>query len=222
VRFKRGDKKDNGFVFWSYTSWGGEWWITEDAFEEKNKSNKKKASIRYEQKMANISNDSKIKRGFENENGLIFWGYHHSAKNCELWLSKEEFKEKKNWKSEYNKKWSEENKDRLNFLKRKWEKNNPEKHKASQIAIRLNRRARKKENGGVVTKSEIKNLKIKSKNVCFYCKSNKKLSIDHVIPLKLGGRNEISNMVIACINCNSKKQAKDPITYAREIGRLLI
>jgi hypothetical protein len=222
MRFKRGDKRSDGFVFWSYTSWGGEWWIKKETFEEKNRSIKEKSLTRFKQKMASYSNCLRIKRGFENKNGLIFWGYHGSARNCELWLSKEKFKEKKDWKSKHNKKWSEENKDRLNFLKRRWEKNNPEKHQSSQIAIRLNRRSRKKENGGVVTNLEIKNLKIKSKNVCFYCNSNKKLSIDHVIPLKLGGRNEISNMVIACINCNSQKQAKDPIVYAREIGRLLI
>jgi hypothetical protein len=222
MRFKRGDKRSDGFVFWSYTSWGGEWWIKEEAFKEKSKSTKEKLSIRYKQKMATIPNESKIKRGFENEDGLIFWGYHENAPNCELWLSKEKFKEKKEWKAKHNKKWAEENKDRLNHLKRKWEKNNPEKHRSLQIAIKLNRRARKKQNGGVVTSLEIKKLKSKSKNVCFYCNQNKKLSIDHVIPLKLGGRNEISNMVFACINCNSRKQAKDPITYAREIGRLLI
>ena len=183
---------------------------------------KEKSLTRYKQKMKAVSNGLKIKRGFENKDGLIFWGYHGSATNCELWLSKEKFEEKKDWKSKHNKKWAGENKERLNFLKRKWEKNNPEKHKLLQSAIRLNRRSRKKQNGGIVTSLEIKNLRSKSKNICFYCNQNKKLSIDHVVPLKLGGRNEISNMVFACINCNSRKQAKDPIAYAREIGRLLI
>lgn len=222
MRFKRGDKKDNGFVFWSYTSWGGEWWITEEKFQENKKLFRDKSLNRYKEKITTTSKEAKIKRGFKNENGLIFWGYHGNAKNCELWLSEEKFKEKKAWKSLHDKKWAEENKSRLNFLKRRWEKNNPEKHKLLQITIKLNRRARKKQNGGVVTNLEIKNLKLKSKNICFYCNQNKKLSIDHVVPLKLGGRNEISNMVLACINCNSRKQAKDPNVYAREIGRLLI
>ncbi len=222
MRFKRGHKRDDGFVFWSYTSWGGEWWIKEDSFKEKTKLNKEKSSINYKKKMESIPVGSRIKRGFENENGLIFWGYHENAPNCELWLSKEKFKEKKEWKARHDKKWAKENKERLNYLKRKWEKNNPEKHKFLQLAIKANRRARKKQNGGAVTSIELKELKSKSKNVCFYCNQKKKLSIDHVVPLKLGGKNEISNMVLACINCNSQKQAKDPIVYAKEIGRLLI
>ena len=222
MRFSRGDKRDDGFRFWSYTSWGGEWWLNENEFKEKHALSKQIAKERYKLKMSKVIKDDKIKRGTINKNGLVFWGYHPTAPNCELWLTQRKFEEKKKWKAAHNKKWMTENKDRANFLKRRWETNNPEKHKNSQIAIKLNRRARKKANGGSVTKEEIKKLKEKSNGICYYCKERKKLSIDHVIPLKLGGKNEISNMVMACINCNSQKQAKDPIVYAKEIGLLLI
>lgn len=220
--FSRGDKRSDGFCFWSYTSWGGEWWIDEMEFKNKCALNKKINYERYKLKMSKVPKELKIKKGTINANGLIFWGYHSTAPNCELWLTPQKFDEKKKWKAEYNKKWAAKNKERTNFLKRRWESNNPEKHKNSQIAIKLNRRARKKENGGSVTKEEIRQLRLKSNGVCYYCKEKKKLSIDHVVPLKLGGKNEISNMVMACINCNSQKQAKDPIVYAKEIGLLLI
>ena len=222
VKITRGHERSDGFVFWAYTSWGGEWWIEKEKFKLKIETAKISSREIYKKKISAIPKDSKIKRGTENENGLLFWGYHPSYLNCELWLSIDQFKEKKEWKSNHNKKWAVENKARSNFLKRRWEENNPQKHQNSQLAIRLNRRARKKENGGTVTSLEIKELKVKSKNTCFYCKRTGKLSIDHGVPLKLGGRNEISNMVIACINCNSQKQAKDPLVYAKEIGRLLI
>ena len=222
MRFSRGHKRADGFCFWSYTSWGGEWWMDEKEFKTKHVLSRQINKERYKLKMSQLIKNDKLKRGTTNGNGLVFWGYHPTAPNCELWLTPQKFEEKKKWKAEHNKKWMSENKERANFLKRRWELENPEKHKNSQIAIKINRRARKKANGGSVTKDEIKGLKLKSNSVCYYCKQKKRLSIDHVIPLKLGGRNEISNMVMACINCNSQKQAKDPIVYAKEIGLLLI
>lgn len=46
-------------------------------------------------------------------------------------------------------------------------------------------------------------------NSCFYCgKKNIKLTKDHVIPIVLGGTDDIDNIVPACQSCNSKKQAR--------------
>lgn len=61
---------------------------------------------------------------------------------------------------------------------------------------------------------------------CFYCPKrfnrSRRPTIDHIIPLKLGGTNDESNLVAACLSCNSSKKAKHPHAYASEIGRLLI
>lgn len=43
---------------------------------------------------------------------------------------------------------------------------------------------------------------------CVYCGSRERLSIDHVVPLTKGGTNDFSNLVTACISCNSSKGAK--------------
>ena len=45
--------------------------------------------------------------------------------------------------------------------------------------------------------------------------------IDHIIPRAMGGSSERSNLQLTCAHCNVSKGAKDPILYAREIGRLI-
>ncbi len=44
------------------------------------------------------------------------------------------------------------------------------------------------------------------------------LSVDHLIPVALGGRNEITNYVTACRSCNSSKRATPLEQFARRIN----
>lgn len=47
------------------------------------------------------------------------------------------------------------------------------------------------------------------RGVCYYCGkkvSPKELTMEHKIPLSLGGTSERSNLVTACKECNSKKK----------------
>lgn len=43
------------------------------------------------------------------------------------------------------------------------------------------------------------------KQVCVSCGSTDNLSVDHIIALHSGGNNDISNLQILCVSCNSKK-----------------
>jgi 5-methylcytosine-specific restriction endonuclease McrA len=48
---------------------------------------------------------------------------------------------------------------------------------------------------------------------CVYCKVPVEFSViefDHFIPVKLGGKTEVSNMLPACKSCNNSKRAKPP------------
>jgi len=58
-------------------------------------------------------------------------------------------------------------------------------------------------------KSAILNL---SNGKCFYCEiifSHKFPStVDHIIPLDAGGKNDLSNLIAACGKCNSRKSTK--------------
>lgn len=40
---------------------------------------------------------------------------------------------------------------------------------------------------------------------CFYCKQPRKLTMDHLTPLSRGGDHTASNVVAACLSCNSRK-----------------
>ena len=45
-------------------------------------------------------------------------------------------------------------------------------------------------------------------NVCLYCGEAKPLTRDHKVPLARGGSNDISNIVPACLSCNSSKHMR--------------
>lgn len=46
---------------------------------------------------------------------------------------------------------------------------------------------------------------------CAYCKrKERKIGLDHVIPLARGGSNDLSNLVVACSICNAKKGNRTP------------
>lgn len=45
-------------------------------------------------------------------------------------------------------------------------------------------------------------------NICLNCGTDKDLSIDHILPIKKGGDNIISNLQTLCKRCNSKKSTK--------------
>jgi len=78
---------------------------------------------------------------------------------------------------------------------------------------------------GDATTSQIEEL-ISNTRVCYWCKcklskKSKDIHIDHYIPLSRGGDHTIGNLVTTCPTCNLKKNAKDPLKFANELGRLL-
>jgi len=55
------------------------------------------------------------------------------------------------------------------------------------------------------------NVFLRDDHTCQYCQqklSDKRLTIDHVIPLSKGGRHEWNNVVTACSACNNRKGDK--------------
>lgn len=71
-----------------------------------------------------------------------------------------------------------------------------------------NRRARISNNKGKITSKEWKDLCDKYGNKCLCCGKSRKLTLDHVIPLFLGGANTIDNAQPLCGSCNSSKGIK--------------
>lgn len=88
-----------------------------------------------------------------------------------------------------------------------------------------NRRARKAQAENTLTLTLQELVKLQN-GKCYYCHQkftkNIKPSLDHIVPIKLGGGNTNDNVVAACKSCNSSKGAKTPEDFAQKIGRLFL
>jgi len=97
--------------------------------------------------------------------------------------------------------------DRIRDGLRRWKQANREKVRAHYHA----RRALKIGNGGRFTDKEWKLVKEFYEYTCLRCDRKEpeiKLTIDHVLPLALGGRNSIDNIQPLCEFCNNSKHNK--------------
>ena len=89
--------------------------------------------------------------------------------------------------------------DRFRATGRQWRATHPEN---VQLASHL-RRARIQENGVVlVTAKDVKRLKARP---CYLCLIAPSTTLDHIIPIKEGGRHAIGNLLGACKPCNCRK-----------------
>lgn len=101
---------------------------------------------------------------------------------------------------------------------RTWRKTNAE----TVRNYNRNRHARKIGAQGVHTKNDINEIFDAQNGKCAYCRvSLNSYHVDHIIPLKNGGLNFRRNLQVLCASCNSKKNAHDPLDYARSLGMLL-
>lgn len=82
---------------------------------------------------------------------------------------------------------------------------NPERNRILVRAQRANRRARRYGAKEAITPEDIKNVFHRHGSSCLACGSVNDIVIDHVIPLKSGGRNHIDNLQPLCARCNRKK-----------------
>lgn len=126
-------------------------------------------------------------------------------KRAKKWYSKTENKDK-SIKRVLN--WKKKNPEKNLFLSLAYQRKHPEKVRINNH----NHEALKKSNGGKIIYSDWVKLKNKYGNICLKCKKKDgevKLTMDHVIPLKLGGLNVIENIQPLCFSCNASKGAKE-------------
>jgi hypothetical protein len=64
-------------------------------------------------------------------------------------------------------------------------------------------------------------IKLQTGQICNYCGSTEKLAIDHIFPLKLGGKDDAENLIFACRSCNSSKGKKDLMDWMSIRGQFL-
>lgn len=149
--------------------------------------------------------------------------------NTAKWASKN--KDKCNLK---RKRWRLKNVEAANKITRRWRENNPEKvkfwsaswksrNKEKVLVYSRNKHAKRKSSEGKYSLLDIKRIITSQKYKCVNCHKSvkQKYHIDHIKPLSKGGTNWPENIQILCPSCNIKKNAKDPIIWAQENGRLL-
>ena len=97
-----------------------------------------------------------------------------------------------------------------------------EQREKRRVHVR-NRRARKRGNGGKHTAAQIRGLLVRQRHKCPFCSANLKQGYhaDHIMPLALGGSNDIRNIQLLCPTCNDSKGHSHPIVWARKKGLLL-
>ena len=128
--------------------------------------------------------------------------YNHSfkAKACQQ-RYRDKNKEARNM---YCREWYKDNKESV--LKRNTIYFKTDKGKRVKAACEANRRGAK----GSFTAEDIKDLYVTQGARCYYCsvEIENGFHVDHMTPLSRGGRNDVSNICLACAPCNMRKHTK--------------
>jgi endonuclease I len=82
------------------------------------------------------------------------------------------------------------------------------------------RRSREQDAGVNIDRSDWKALiDLFEVGTCIYCGTDgHKLTMDHWMPVSLGGKTEVGNLIPCCKSCNSRKSNMHPIEWMKKAG----
>jgi 5-methylcytosine-specific restriction endonuclease McrA len=105
------------------------------------------------------------------------------------------------------------------LAQRAWEIANPTKMQT----IWRNKRAKRSLAVGCHSIADVERIVRLQRGRCAYCKCKigPDRHIDHIKALSRGGSNWPSNLQALCPSCNIRKNAKDPIVFAQQLGLLV-
>lgn len=131
--------------------------------------------------------------------------------------NKQLLKEKRNHPKKLAKKkeYDLEHKEEIKKNKDKYSKS--KKGKITRKKAGLKRRALENNTIHKLSKKELQIIQERDK-VCVYCQKKSKLTIDHIIPLKNGGKDIFLNIVMACESCNKSKKDLDVFYWCNKKG----
>lgn len=122
--------------------------------------------------------------------------------------------ENKEYVVKYQKEYQIKNRDRVNELSRI--RNKTKKGRIAKAVDRIARRG-----SGKLSKEQYINIIERSKGLCFWCSKliESKIHLDHVLPVCLGGKTTVDNLVVSCRMCNQSKGGKHPLVFLESLGR---
>lgn len=119
---------------------------------------------------------------------------------------------------EYSRRWYKANAEANKEKSRQWKRDHPDLVREYRRATKHRRKAAIRESGGSYTAAEWAALVEHYGGRCLCCgRRDVKLTVDHVVPLIMGGSNDISNLQPLCRSCNCSKQGKH-IDYRPDKG----
>lgn len=102
---------------------------------------------------------------------------------------------------------------------KKWARDNPDRARANS----RNGKARRRNIPGSHTAEDVARIFKQQRGRCAHCRKKlpSKYEVDHIQPVAKGGTNDARNIQLSCGKCNREKWARDPISYAQMLGRLI-
>lgn len=115
--------------------------------------------------------------------------------------------------------WVKANQERVRMNNANWHAANPDAKRIREH----NRRAKKRENGGQLSKGlAVKLFKLQQgKCACCSLPLGNDFHLDHITPIYLGGSNTDDNIQLLRSMCNLQKGAKEPTEFMQDRGFLL-
>lgn len=193
MRHKRGDIREDGLVFWSYSKdyKNGELWVDKEKFDKKS--------------------EQEIKR----KKDWYLKNKQHAIEKTRIWREQNMERKKENARISYinqkekikqrSHKWYHSNKERAAERQRNWSKKNPDKHND----VRSMQRARKRKLTPPMTEEEKSLIEKFYEHASRLTKLLKiKHHVDHIIPLAKGGLHHPSNLQVIPASVNLRKGIK--------------
>ena len=158
----------------------------------------------YEKNKDQINKRNKQYRESHNEYNHVYYQEH---KEESIDRVKQYYQEHKEERREYNKQYYQEHKEERNKYSKQWRKTNPEK--ANMHGKKW--RAKKAGLEGSHTVADEEHIKKMQGYKCispYHDGNNGPLTVDHIVPITKGGRDDVTNLQAICRSCNAKKRTK--------------
>lgn len=146
--------------------------------------------------------------------------YSSRCKACEAARRRDRHARQQDKSRAQSREWRERNREYA--LAKSAEYRGSERGRKARARCQRDRNQRQRVAEGFYTEADIQRFRLLQRGRCAYCKTSmgEKYTIDHIEPVAKGGTNWPSNLQLLCRPCNSRKQDKDPIEWANQIGML--